>query len=193
MNLQITSRDKKFLIAGGTAVGVYLLVVLVIQPVYAKQGSRDLQIQNKIQLIQGYYKILNRKSYYESKNRDNKNIRATLTKKFLNETQPGLAAAGLQKMIEDFARQSGVAIEQVRVEKPKMIEKTPAIPISMTLSSDLNNLSKFIFRIENSVKFLIVEEISTRKVNKSEPEKLQTRLLVNGFIQELSPKKNPHI
>ena len=193
MKLNITPRDKKFLIVGGAAVGAYLLVTLVIQPVYAKHQSRDREIQNKIQFIKKYYEILNNKPYYESKNQANQRTRVTLARKFLNETQPGLAAAGLQKMVEDFARQSGVTIEQVRVEKPKTIENMPAIPIGMTLRSDLNNLSKFIFRMENSVKFLVVEEISTRKINKTDPEILQTRLLVNGFIQELSPQKTPKI
>jgi len=193
MKLKITPRDKKFLIAGGAAIGVYLLTVWVIQPIHAKQKQVDRQIQNKIQFIQKYYEILNQKPYYQSKEQDNKRARTLLTRKFLNETQPGLAAASLQKMINGFAAQSGVKIERVRVEKPKVIEQIPAIPVGMTLRSNLKNLSQFIFRLENSEKFLVIEEIVTRRTNKSDPEELQTRLLVNGFIQELKPKGTPKV
>lgn len=193
MNLKITPRDKKFLAAGGAFLGVYLLIVWVIQPIYAKQKNVDQQIQNKIQFIQKYYEILNQKSYYQAKDQANKRTRIILTRKFLNETQPGLAAASLQKLIKGFAMQSGVKIEQVRVEKPKIIEQMPAVPVGMTLRSNLKNLSQFIFRLENSEKFLVVEEIVTRRTNKSDPEELQTRILVNGFIQKLKPKNTPKV
>lgn len=193
MKLKITPRDKKFLVAGGTVIGIYLLTVWVIQPIHAKQEQVDQQIQNKIQFIQKYYEILNQKSYYQSKDQDNKRNRIILTKKFLSETQPGLAAATLQKMINEFASQSGVIIEQVRVEKPKVIEHMPAIPIGMTLRSNLKNLSQFIFQLENAEKFLVVEEIVSRRINQSDPEELQTQILVNGFIQELKPEGTPKI
>jgi len=193
MKLKITPRDKKFLVAGGAIISIYLLTVWVIQPVHAKQKHVDQQIQNKIQFIQKYYEILSQKSYYQSKDQDNKRNRIILTRKFLNETQPGLAAASLQKMINGFAAQSGVKIEQVRVEKPKLIETLPAVPVGMTLRSNLKNLSQFIFQLENSEKFLVVEEIVTRRINQSDPEELQTRILVNGFIQELKPEGTPKI
>lgn len=190
MNLTITPRDKKFLLVGGAFLGVYLLTVWVIQPIYAKQKGMSQEISNKIQFIQKYYEILNHDSYYKSKQSANERTRIILGKKFLNETQPGLAAAKLQKIIKDFALLSRVTIEQVRVEKAKEIYKMPAVPISMTLRSSLRNLSEFVYRMENSEKFLVVEEITTQRINKSNPEELKTRLLVSGFIQNLTPRPN---
>ena len=190
MKLKITPRDKKFLIGGGVILGIYLLAVWVIQPVYAQQKLVDQEIQNKIQLIQKYYEILNQDSYYNAKRIANERTRIILSKKFLNETQPGLAAARLQKIIKGFALQSRVKIEQVRVEKAKLIDQMPAVPISMTLRSSLRNLSEFIYRMENSEKFLVVEEITAQRINKSNPEELKTRLLVSGFIQDLTLRPN---
>lgn len=190
MKPKITPRDKKFLIGGGVIVGIYLLSVWVIQPVYEKQKRVDQKIQNKIQFIQKYYEILSQDSYYNAKKTANKRTRIVLAKKFLNETQPGLAAARLQKIIKGFALQSRVKIEQVRVEKAKVIDQMPAVPISMTLRSSLRNLSEFVYRMENSEKFLVVEEITSQRINKSNPEELKTRLLVSGFIQDLTPRPN---
>ncbi|MCH8312603.1 MAG: hypothetical protein IID17_06420 [Nitrospinae bacterium] len=190
MKLKITPRDKKFLIGGGVILGIYLLAVWVIQPVYAQQKLMDQKIQNKIQFIQKYYEILNQDSYYKAKRIANERTRIILAKKFLNETQPGLAAARLQKIIKGFALQSRVKIEQVRVEKAKLIDQMPAVPISMTLRSSLRNLTEFIYRMENSEKFLVVEEITTQRINKSNPEELKTRLLVSGFIQDLTFRPN---
>ena len=190
MNLKITPRDKKFLLGGGIILSVYLLAVWVVQPIYAKQKHMDRKIQNKIQFIQKYHEILNHDSYYKSKQSSNERTRTILSRKFLNETQPGLAAARLQKIIKGFALQSRVKIDQVRVEKEKHIDQIPAVPISMTLRSSLRNLSEFVYRMENSEKFLVVEEISTQRINKSNPEELKTRLLVSGLIQDLSPSPN---
>jgi len=187
MNLKITPRDKKILLGGGVILGVYLLAVWVVQPIYAKQKRMDQKIANKIQFIEKYYEILNHDSYYKSKQIANERTRIFLSKKFLNETQPGLAAAKLQKIIKGFALQSRVKIQQVRVEKTKAIDQMPAVPISVTLRSSLRNLSEFVYHMENSEKFLVVEEITTQRINKSNPEELKTRLLVSGFIQDLTP------
>ncbi len=183
MNLKITARDKNFLIAGGAALGLYLLIVLVAQPIYAAQKRADQQIQTKIEFIKKYYEILNQKPYYESKNRVNQQTRAALSRKFLSENNTSLATAGLQKILEGFARQSGVTVERVRVEKTKTLQQVPAVPIELTLRSNLRNLTQFVFRLENFEKFLLVEEIVTRRINKADPEELQTRILVTGFIK----------
>ncbi len=188
MKLKVTPRDKKFLIAGSVMVGIYLLAVWVIQPIHLEQKHMDQEIQNKTQFIQKYHEILSQDSYYNAKKIANERTRMTLARKFFNETQPGLAAAGLQKIVRDFALQSRVKIEQVRVEKSKVIDQMPTVPISVTLRSSLRNLSEFIFRMENSEKFLVVEEITTQRINKSNPEELKTRLLVSGFIQDLTPR-----
>ncbi len=188
MKLKITPRDKKFLIFGSLMLGIYVLSVWVIQPIYVKQKHIDQQIQNKTQFIRKYNELLDQKSYYNAKNLANERTRITLAKKFLNETQPGLAAARLQKIIKGFAQQSGVNIEQVRVEKSKLIAQMPAVPISMTLRSSLRTLSEFVYRMENSEIFLVVEEITTQRINKSNPEELKTRILVSGFTQGLTPR-----
>jgi len=174
----------------GLMLGIYLLTVWVIQPIYKKQKRMDQQIQTRIQFIQKYHEILSQDSYYKTKKIANNRTRIILTKKFLNEIQPGLAAARLQKIIKAFALQSGVKIEQVRVEKSKIIDQMPAIPIGMTLRSSLRNLSEFIYRMENSEKFLVVEEMTTQRINKSNPEELKTRLLVSGFLQDITSRQN---
>jgi len=188
MTLQVTPRDKKLLIACGAVLGVYLLTVFALQPIFAAQQRIDRQIQSKIEFITKYYEILNQRSYYEAKNNTNQQNRAALGRKFLNETKPGLAAASLQKILEGFAQRSGVTVEQVRVEKSKILEETPAVPIEMSIRSNLRSLTQFISQLENFEKFLLVEEIVIRRINKSDPEELQTRILINGFIQETKPE-----
>ena len=187
MAIKIGERDKKFLIGGGIFVTCYLLFLFIIQPAYEKQASINKKIKNKINFIEKYYAILNQTSHYQAKKTSNKNIKSILQKKFLAEKEPGLAAAGLQKLLQGFS--SGiVTIKKTRVEKPKFISGILAISIEVTVRSNLKNLALFLMRIENHQKFLIVEEFLSKRINKQEPEDLQTRLLISGFINELESK-----
>jgi hypothetical protein len=192
MTLNIGKRDKVFLIGGGVFVACYLLFFLVAEPIYKKQMSIDEKIKDKINFIEKYYKVLNQTSYYQAKEVANKNTKTTLQKRFFREKEPGLAAAGLQKLLQGFSR-GAVTIEKTRVEKPKYVARILAVPVEITVRSSLKNLALFLMRIENHEKFLVIEELRSRRINKKEPEDLQTRLLITGFIKELEPKSGKPI
>ena len=192
MTLNIGKRDKVFLIGGGVFVACYLLFFLVVEPIYKKQISIDEKIKDKINFIEKYYEVLNQTSYYQAKEVANKNTKITLQKRFFNDKEPGLAAAGLQKLLQGFSR-GAVTIEKTRVEKPKYVARILAVPVEITVRSSLKNLALFLMRIENHEKFLIIEELRSRRINKKEPEDLQTRLLITGFIKELEPKSGKPI
>ena len=192
MTLNIGKRDKVFLIGGGIIVACYLLFFLVAEPIYKKQISIDEKIKDKINFIEKYYEVLNQTSYYQAKEVANKNTKTTLQKRFFNDKEPGLAAAGLQKLLQGFSR-GAVTIEKTRVEKPKYVARILAVPVEITVRSSLKNLALFLMRIENHEKFLVIEELRSRRINKKEPEDLQTRLLITGFIKELEPKSGKPI
>ena len=187
MNMNISQRDKKVLIAGIVFVVCYLLFFFVAEPIYKKQAKTDDKIKNKVQFIQKYYEVLNQKSYYQEKEKANQSTHVSLARRFFQEKQPGLAAASLQKLVESFSSGT-VVIERTKVNKLKYIEGILAVPIEISVRSSLKNLSLFLMRIENHEKFLIIEELRLRRINKTDPEDLQTRLMITGFIQELEPQ-----
>ena len=187
MNMNISQRDKKILIAGIVFVVCYMLVFYVAEPIYKKQAKTDDKIKIKVQFIQKNYEVLNQKSYYQEKEKANQSTHVSLARKFFKEKQPGLAAASLQKLVESFSSGT-VVIERTKVNKLKYIEGILAVPIEISVRSSLKNLSLFLMRIENHEKFLIIEELRLRRINKTDPEDLQTRLMITGFIQELEPQ-----
>lgn len=184
MTMNISQRDKKVLSAGVIFATFYLLFFFVAEPIYKKQAKIEDTVKNKVQFIQKYYEILNQTEYYQEKEKANKNAHTSLAGRFFKEEQTGLAAASLQKLIESFSAGT-VTIERTKVDKPKFIEGILAVPIEISIRSDLKNLSLFLMRIENNEKFLIIEELQSQRVNKTDPEDLQTRLLITGFIQKL--------
>ena len=143
------------------------------------------KIQEKILFIQKCYEILNQKSYYQAKRTENKSIHTALSQRFLNQTKPALAAAEQQRLLEELANQTGVNIIRFRVDKPKYMEKLLTVSTQVTVRSKLRNLTNFIYQLESNQKFMIIEEISVQRTNKTDLEELQTQLTISGFIKKM--------
>ena len=188
--IQIAPRGGKVLIVGGVFIVLYLLFVLIAQPAFRENKLASQKIQDKILFIQKCYEILNQKSYYKAKSTENKSIHTTLSQRFLNQAKPALAAAEQQRLLEELANQTGVNIIRFRVDKPKYVEKLLTISTQVTVRSKLRNLTNFIHMLESNQKFMIIEEISVQRTNKTDLEELQTKLTVSGFIKKMEEEKS---
>ncbi len=202
MSRNRTVREKYIWTLCGVLILTFAFVEYVGKPLYLKQKNQEQMIANKIFLITKYYENLNQKAYYREKEQASQKLSARLNKMFLSRyqptltepgllgklflspPQPALAAAGLQKSLEDKARKTRIHLVQVKTEKAKYMEDLLTIPVKITVKSTLEGLSQFVRLIENDEKFLVVEELVIRRINKKDPEQLESRLLVNGFIQQ---------
>lgn len=187
--IQLISRDKKILLAGGIFIVFWLLFVVIAEPTYLENKRAEQKIKEKILFIQKYYEILNQKSYYQSKNIKNKKIRTTLNQRFFNQANPTLAASEKQRLIERLSNQTGVNIIRFRVDKPKYMESLLTISTKVTIRSKLRNLTKFINVLENHQKFMVIEEMAIQRINKTDLEELQAQLTISGFIKLMETEK----
>lgn len=207
MSQKWTAREEIILTLAGAMVLIFGFVKYVGEPLYQEQKRQEQKIESKILFITKYHEILNQKSYYREKERANQRLSVELAKLFLSPQQPtltvpglqaklfpspqqpALAAAGLQKSLEDKARKTRVHLVRVKTEKTKYIENLLTVPVQVTVKSSLEGLSRFIRSIESDEKFLVVEKLMIRRINKKEPEQLESRLQVNGFIQQRKPEE----
>ena len=183
--IQITSRDRKVLFAGGTFIVSWLIFIFVAQPTYQESKKLNKKIQDKILFIQKCYEILNQKSYYKTISTENKLLRTTLDQRFSSQTKPALAASEQQNLIEKLSNQTGVNIIRFRVDKPKYVESLLTISTKVTTRSKLRNLTNFIHMLESNQKFMVIEEITVQRINKTDLEELQAQLTVSGFIKTM--------
>ena len=188
--IQITPRDKKVLIAGGTFIISWFLFILVIQPLHQENKRTSQKIQDKLIFIQKCYEILNQKSYYKEKSKENKLIRTTLDQRFFNQTKPALAASEQQHLIENLSNKTGVNIIRFRVDKPKYLEGLLTISTKVTTRAKLRNFTKFIHTLESNQKFMVIEEMAIQRINDTDLEELQAQLTISGFIQSMATANN---
>ena len=187
--IQITPRDKKVLFAGGTFIISWFLFILVAQPMHQENKRINQKIQDKLLFIQKCYEILNQKSYYKAKNKENKLTQTTLDQRFFNQTNPALAASEQQHLIENLSNQTGVNIIRFRVDKPKYLESLLTISTKVTIRSKLRNFTNFIQILESNQKFMVIEEMTIQRVNETNLEELQAQLTVSGFVQSMETGK----
>jgi len=191
--IQITSRDKRVLFAGGTFIVFWLLFTFVAQPVHQENTRTNQKIHNKILFIQKCYEILNQKSYYKAKSKENKLLRTTLDQRFFNQTKPALAASEQQHLIENLSNQTGVNIIRFRVDKPKYLEGLLSVSTKVTTRSKLKNFINFIHILESNQKFMVIEEMAIQRINETDLEELEAQLTVSGFIQSMETGKKKTI
>jgi len=187
--IQLISRDKKILLAGGIFIVFWLLFVVIAEPTYLENKRAEQKIKEKILFIQKYHEILNQKSYYQAKNIKNKQTRTTLNQRFFNQANPTLAASEKQRLIERLSNQTGVNIIRFSVDKPKYMESLLTISTKVTIRSKLRNLTKFINVLESHQKFMVIEEMAIQRINKTDLEELQAQLTISGFIKLMETEK----
>jgi DNA-binding TFAR19-related protein (PDSD5 family) len=185
------ARDKKSLLIGALCVLMYCLYIFVAEPAYNRQMRINKQIETKSLFLSKYSELLQRRPYYEQKQKDSQEKSALLAKQFFAEDQPALAAAALQKILEDSAREASVTITSTRMEKAKYIERLLAVPVEIHVQSTLKNLSRLMFLIENHEKLLVIEEFNIQRTSRKDNdyEELKTKLIVIGFLKSLEPEK----
>ena len=183
--IQITPRDKKVLFAVGTFTVFWLLFTFIAQPVHQENKRTNQKIQDRLLFIKKCYEILNQKSYYKAKGKENKLLRTTLDPRFFNQTKPALAASEQQHLIENLSNQTGVNIIRFRVDKPKYLEGLLTISTKVTTRSKLRNFTNFVHMLESNPKFMVIEEMSIQRVNQTDLEELEAQLTVSGFIQSM--------
>jgi Tfp pilus assembly protein PilO len=180
-----TKREKLILRIGILSIFAFVCIKFVAIPLYEGNKLNIEQIDNKTTFLNKYKEILNQKELYEKKKIETGRINELVKESFLDAPKPDLAAAILQNILEDQAVRASVKITRSKIDKFRTDEEVSIVPVEITLRSNLKNLSRFIQFVENHSKILIIEDFSSRRVNRNDPELLETRLQVNGLIQPM--------
>lgn len=181
----LAPREKIIMWVSVFVITAYIFMVFIGKPLYQKLKNTDQTIQSRVLFINKYKAILSQKDYYQQKVVAVRRLKKELKQRFLDSPKPALAVAGLQKIIENGIAKNSVDIIRFKIEKTRFTEGLLTVPVEVTVRSTLRNLGQFIRHIENHQKFLVIENLRIRRINKRDPEILESRLLVSGFVQQL--------
>lgn len=187
--MKISVREKIYLALGGGALILTGFYLYVVTPLYQGYLDIKLEIVNKSEILSRYHHLWNNREAAEKKLKAIQIQDGTLRDMFLKEKNESLAAAELQKVIEGFSVQSNVEISSAKVMGARSAGTFKEITIQLAIKSSLKNLRKFLYLVENSRKYLNIEEINLRVLGFKGLEKLESRMKISGFLKSSSLKK----
>ncbi len=190
--MNISKRDRKILTIGIVAVALFLVFTYVISPfMESEQDIRD-RTQQLEMLLQKYEKIIGQQTEIEKKLTQTKRQQGQLDKKLLKGSTPSLAAAEMQKMLEQISKKHDLELKSVKVKDAEKEGDFLAIPLEIRLTTDLNRTRKFLSDLEKNQKYLIIPQLKISVKNQRDPQEVIVTIVVTGFFMEeaAADKKN---
>jgi Tfp pilus assembly protein PilO len=190
--VNISKRDRKILTIGIVAVALFLVFTYVISPfMESEQDIRD-RTQQLEMLLQKYEKIIGQQKEIEKKLTQIKREQGQLNNKLLKGSTPSLAAAEMQKMLEQISKKHDLELKSVKVKEAEKEGDFLAIPLEIRLTTDLNRTRKFLSDLEKNQKYLIIPQLKISVKNQRDPQEVIVTIVVTGFFMEeaAADKKN---
>jgi Tfp pilus assembly protein PilO len=180
-------RKQKLLIIG--AIVLFLGLLYRFFPEFSEimPGSSEIGIKQG-QLIQ-YQKQLARLEGIKGRiNEMEKDLDRIESQLFTGDT-PSLAAAEIQKMLNEISEKNGASIDSIEVMAVKSIEGIPyvEIPVRFVVLARIDELKRILYDIESHDRYLAIKEatVKPRRVSKGD-DGVYAVFTVAGLMKEKS-------
>ena len=187
--MNISKRDKKVLMIGTLAVALFLVINYVISPFIESENDIQGGTEQKEMLLQKYERVINQRGEIEKKLAKMKREQSDLNAKLLKGSTPSLAAAEMQKMLENISKKYGLELKSVKVKDAEESGEFLAIPLEIRLTTDLNSTRKFLADLEKNSKYLIIPNLKISVKNQRDPKEVIVTLVVTGFFMKEDTEK----
>ncbi len=180
--MNITGRERKVIISGAVAAAAILVFYAVnLQLPNSESLAQEVDFKKKLLLKQR--EILSNENTYEERMEEYARRLEQNRLKLLPGDNPNVAGAELQKLLMDFASQSGVEITQKNQLPEKNIQDIlTQVSIRIQANCDPEQLVNFLTAIQNYGKFLKVEEFTITGIPVLKKYRIRPSLTVVGYI-----------
>lgn len=188
--MTISSRERRYLVAGGVALAAFLAINYAVIPAISRQMAVRSEYREKQQALERFQLVVEGKRRYEKKFAEAERLFTTLQARLLSGEKLTLAAADLQAMLHKAAGESGVTIVSENIHVPKKTEGFTQVSVELSSNADLKKLRDFLYKIESASKLLTVSKLM---VNASYPRpgaELQVSVVVSGYTMGLEEKNS---
>lgn len=186
--MTISSRERRFLVAGGAVLVAFLAINYAIVPAISHQMRVQTEYQEKLQAFERYQMVVEGKRRYEKKFAETEGLYKQLQQRLLPGEKLTLAAAELQAMLHKAAGESGVTIVSESIQAPKKAEGFTQVAVELSLNGDLKKLRDFLYKIESAGKLLTVPKLIVNARFPRPGVELQVTVVVSGYTSTLEEK-----
>jgi hypothetical protein len=186
--VKITAREKKYIIIGSAVVAV-ILIFYAVMKLMPDLDALASDLENNKAILMRQRDTLSKEAYYRSRlERYKRNLEQAMTR-FLSGDNPSVAGAELQKILTDFAGQSGVEILQKSVQPEKNIQEgIVKVSVAIETNCDLDQLVQFLTAVHNYEKSLTVDELVINSYRMQKKYEIRPRIIISGYISSSKAK-----
>jgi Tfp pilus assembly protein PilO len=182
--MKITQRDKKFLIVGGIAVILFVLLKFLLLPFWDQFSGQKEDLMLKEMTLERYIKFMAKQGEFQRKLKLLQREERKINNSLLRGETTSLAAADIQKIIDRIATQSDIDIQSVKIMNAGQQGPFTTIPIQVRFTSDPGRMVNFIDSVEKSQKLLTIPELKIRVKNRRNPKEIIVTMIVRGFMKK---------
>ncbi len=181
--MEISGREKKFLIGGGVGAiliaGYYL--VSTYAPGFSDTGS-SVEIKRRTLLQQR--EIVSQEALYRSRADQYRQRLQQMTALLLPGDNSSIAGAELQKILKDMADQSGVEINRRTIQREQKLQgDIVKISVNIETNCEPDQMVQFLAAVENYEKRLVVDELMINAFRIQRRYQARPSLTVSGYIR----------
>jgi hypothetical protein len=186
--VNVTSRERTYIIIGAV-VAVAVLIFYVATLLVPDSQSLSQSVDIKKRMLRSQRETVSREDFYKKRlDQYKKQLDQDMTR-FLPGDNPSLAGAELQKIVKDFADQSGVEILQRNIMPERKIQDLATkVAVRMETNCNPEQLVQFLTLVENYQKLLRVDELQMSSFRNLRKIDIRTSLTISGYIA-LPPEK----
>ncbi len=182
--MKITPRDKKYLLAGAVAVGIFILIRFIIFPFLDKLEGQKEDLAFKEQAVEKYTKIISKQAELQKRLKLLKKEDMSISNSLLRGETPSLSAADIQKSIDRIATSSNIEVQSVKIMDSGKQGDFLTVPIQIRFTSDLSRMKNFINSIETSQKLLTIPNLKISVRNRRDPKEIIVTMVVSGYMKK---------
>ncbi len=190
--MKVTGRERTVVSIGIVGV-VAVLIFYAITSLLPDSESLSQKVDVKKRMLRSQRETLMREDFYKTR-LDHYRKQLELDKtRFLTGENASMAGAELQKVIKDFADQSGVEITQRNILQEKKVQDVVTkVSIRIETNCTPDQLVQFLASIENYEKLLKIDELLVSGIRLGKRWEIRPSLTISGYIAlpEEKPKDN---
>ena len=185
-DVKVSAREKKILYTG-SVIAVAILIYYGVTLFSPGDGeSLAVRVETQANLLRRQKELIGREDLYNRRIEDAKNDIAQIQARLLPGNNATVANTELQRILNDFAEQSGVVITTKNgLPEKKVADSESLIKIStqMQITCGLDQLVDFLRAIKNHDKFIKVEDINVLTAQQQRVMQLRPlTMVVVGYI-----------
>jgi type II secretory pathway component PulM len=180
--MQISGRERKFIIIGAIAILLIVVFYFVSGPSPVRQEA-SLSVEQQRRALLQSREIMAQEPVYRARTEQYRQRLQQLRAMFLPGDNASIAGAELQRVLKDLADQSGVDIVRRTIRgEQKLQNGVVKVSVNIETNCQPDQLVKFLAAIENYDKRLGVDELQINSFRIQKRYEMRPILTVSGYI-----------